>query len=205
MGDLQCAARVFLARHGEAVYESALLSDSGGWLSPRGREQAKALAASLASERIVRVWSSSMARAVQTAEIVAGALGVDVVVREGLREFGVGDHAGGAGDPDPFAETFGSWLAGDLDARIAGAESGAEVVARVGEVLAEVADSHRGEAALVISHGGAICTAVPSLAGNLSRSHARDLPLANCDVVALEADADGWVARSWAGTPLPER
>ena len=202
MGDLQCAARVFVARHAEAVYESPLLSDSGGWLSPRGREQAKALAASLAPERIVRVWSSSMARAVQTAEIVAGVLGVDVVVREGLREFGVGDHAGSTGDPDPFAETFGSWLVGDLDARIAGAESGSEVVARVGEVLGEVADSHRGEAALVISHGGAICTAVPSLAANLSASHARDLPLANCDVVALEADADGWVARSWAGTPL---
>ena len=202
MADLQCAARVFVARHAEAVYESPLLSDSGGWLSPRGREQARTLAATLAPERIARVWSSSMARAVQTAEIVAGVLGVDVVVREGLREVGVGDHAGGTGDPDPFEQTFGSWLAGDLDARIAGAESGAEVVARVGEVLAEVADAHRGEAALVISHGGAICAAVPSLATNLSSSHARDLPLANCDVVALEADADGWVARSWAGRRL---
>jgi probable phosphoglycerate mutase len=191
MADLQCAARVFVARHGEAVYESPLLSDSGGWLSPRGREQAKALAVTLASERIARVWSSSMARAVQTAEIVAGVLGVDVVVREGLREFGVGDHAGGTGDPDPFGDTFSAWLAGDLDARIAGAG-----------VLEEVADAHRGEAALVISHGGAICTAVPSLATNLAPGHAWDRPLANCEVVALESDADGWVARFWAGTPL---
>jgi probable phosphoglycerate mutase len=202
MGDLQCAARVFVARHGEAVYESELLSDSGGWLSPLGREQAKALAAQLAHERITRVWCSSMARAVQTAEIVAGVLGVDVVVREGLREFGVGDHAGGTGDPDPFRDTFSAWLAGDLDARIAGAESGTEVVARVGGVLEEVADSHRGEAALVISHGGAICMAVPLLATNLASAHGWDRPLANCDVVALEADADGWVARSWAGEPL---
>jgi len=173
MGDLQCAARVFVARHGEAVYESELLSDSGGWLSPLGREQAKALAAQLAPERITRVWCSSMARAVQTAEIVAGVLGVDVVVREGLRELGVG-----------------------------GAESGAEVIGRVGQVLEEVADAHRGEAALVISHGGAICTTVPSLASNLAPHHGWDAPLANCDVVALEADADGWVARSWAGRAL---
>jgi probable phosphoglycerate mutase len=202
VGDLQCAARVFVARHGEAVYESELLSDHGGWLSPLGREQAKALATALASERIARVWCSPMARAVQTAEIVAGVLGVDVVVREGLREFGVGDHAGGTGDPDPFRDTFSAWLAGDLDARVPGAESGAEVVARVGGVLEEVADTHRGEAVLVISHGGAICTTVPSLAANLSASHGWDRPLANCDVVALEADADGWVARSWAGEPL---
>jgi 2,3-bisphosphoglycerate-dependent phosphoglycerate mutase len=202
MGDLQCAARVFVARHAEAVYESPLLSDAGGWLSPHGREQAKALAAQLAGERIVRVWSSPMARAVQTAEIVAGLLGVDVVVREGLREFGVGDHAGCSEDPDPFLETFSSWLDGDLDARIAGAESGAEVVERVGGVLTEVADAHRGEAVLVVTHGGAICAAVPALATNLTSAHARDFPLGNCVVVALEADADGWVARSWAGRPL---
>lgn len=202
MGDLQCAARVFVARHGEAVYESELLSDSGGWLSPLGREQATALAARLAPQRITRVWCSSMARAVQTAEIVAGVLGVDVVVREGLREFGVGDHAGGTGDPDPFRDTFSAWLAGDLDARIPGAESGTEVIGRVGRVLEEVADAHRGEAALVISHGGAICTTVPSLASNLAPHHGWDAPLANCDVVALEADADGWVARSWAGRAL---
>ena len=99
MTDLQCAARVFVARHGEAVYESELLSDAGGWLSPLGRQQAKDLAATLAPERIARVWASDMARAVQTGEIVAGILGVDVVVRKGLREFGVGDAAGTTGCP----------------------------------------------------------------------------------------------------------
>ena len=202
MGDLQCAARVFVARHGEAVYESELLSDSGGWLSPLGREQAKSLAAELAHERIARVWSSSMARAVQTAEIVAGVLGVDVVVREGLREFGVGHAAGTTGDPDPFAGTFAGWLEGDLDARIPGGESGHEVVARYRAVLEEVADDHRGESVLVISHGGVMCMALSALARNLAMSHSRDLPLPNGGVVALEADADGWVARSWAGEPL---
>lgn len=33
MTDLQCAARLFVARHGEAGYESELLSDAGGWLT----------------------------------------------------------------------------------------------------------------------------------------------------------------------------
>lgn len=202
MADLQCAARVFVARHGEALYESELLSDAGGWLSPLGREQSRELASHLSTERIAAVWSSPLARAVQTAELAAGVLGVDVVVREGLREFGVGDHAGGTGDPDPFQETFSAWLAGDLDARVPGAESGTEVINRVTAVLEEVADTHRGEAVLVISHGGAICTAVPALAANLPPDHGHRRPLGNCAVVALEADADGWVARSWARTAL---
>jgi probable phosphoglycerate mutase len=202
MTDLQCAARVFVARHGEAVYESELLSDAGGWLSPLGREQARLLAEAMAGERVARVWTSDMARAVQTGEIVAGALGVDVVVRTGLREFGVGDAAGTNGVPDPFAATFAAWLAGDLAARIPGAESGDEVVERYGAVLEEIADEHRGESVLVVSHGGVMCMALSALARNLALSHSRDLPMPSCGVVALEADADGWVARSWAGTTV---
>jgi len=200
--DLQCAARVFVARHGEAAYESDLLSDAGGWLTTLGREQSRVLADSLAGERIARVWTSDMARAVQTGEIVAARLGVDVVVRKGLREFGVGDAAGTTGIPDPFAATFAAWLDGDMTARIPGGESGVEVVERYGAVLEEVADSHRGESVLVVSHGGVMCMALSALARNLTASHSRDLPMPNCGVVALEADADGWMARSWGGRPL---
>ena len=203
MTDLQCAARVFVARHGEALYESELLSDAGGWLSPLGRRQAKDLAATLAPERITRVWASDMARAVQTAEIVAGVLGVDVVVRTGLREFGVGSAAGTTGVPDPFATTFASWLDGDLAARIPGGESGGDVVERCTAVLDEIADEHRGESVLVVSHGGVMCMVLAALARNLRPAHGRERPMPHCGVVSLEADADGWTCRSWAGTPLP--
>ena len=205
MTDLQCAARVFVARHGEADYETDLLVDHGGSLSDLGRDQSRELGRSLSGERIVRVWSSSMARAVQTAEIAAAELGCGVTVREGLREFGVGVHAGSAVEPDPFRPTFDRWLDGDLDARIEGAESGSEVVARVSGVLAEIGDRHRGEAVLVISHGGAICMAVPMLAINLHPRFPLDRPLPNTGVVQLEVDGDvGWRAVSWAGEPVPQ-
>ncbi len=202
MGDLQCAARVLVARHGEADYESELLSDAGGWLTLAGREQASVLADSMVGERVARVWTSDMARAVQTGEIAAARLGVDVVVRPGLREFGVGDAAGTTGDPDPFAATFAAWLGGDLAARIPGAESGTEVVERYEAVLDEIADRHRGESVLVISHGGVMCMALSALARNLTLSHSRDVAMPHCGVVSLEGDSDGWVARSWAGTPI---
>ena len=202
MGDLQCAARLFVSRHGEAEYETALLTDAGGWLTPDGREQSRRLADALAPERVARVWTSEQSRAVQTAEIVASRLGVDVVVREGLRELSVGDAAGTDGVPDPFAATFAAWLGGDLSACIPGGETGAEVVDRVSAVLAEVADAHRGESVLVVSHGGAIRTALPVLARNLDPARAIELPLSECGVVAVEGDADGWVARSWGGQPL---
>src|SRR6478735_7551425 len=187
MGDLQCAARIFVARHGAADYESEVLSDAGGWLSPLGRQQSRELAGQVEGERISRVWTSDLSRAVQTGEIVAAR---------------TGDAAGTTGDPDPFAATFAAWLGGDLSARIPGGESGLEVVARYEAVLEEVADAHRGESVLLVSHGGVMSMVLPLLADNLAPDHTRDIPLPNCGVVALEADADGWVARSWAGRPL---
>src|SRR6478609_3419986 len=96
MSSLQCAARILVARHGEAEYETELCGDDGGSLTALGRAQARELADLLSGERIARVWTSSLSRAVQTAEIVAASLGVDVVVREGLREYGVGSLAGSA-------------------------------------------------------------------------------------------------------------
>ena len=205
MNDLHCPARVYVARHGEAEYESDLLSDAGGSLSKLGRKQARELGESLQGARISRIYASSMARAVQTAEIVAGVLDVDVVVREGLREFGVGVHAGTSGDPDPFWPVFSRWIDGDLEARIEGAESGNEVIARVVAELELVADQHRGESALVVSHGGAICTAVPALAGNVSARFPESRPIPNTGVVELEADGDGWRALSWCGQPVTAR
>jgi hypothetical protein len=73
MSSLQCAARIFVAGNGTA-------------------EEARGLAERLRGERIVRVWTGPPAGAVATAEVAAEALGVDVVVVDGLREFALLDE-----------------------------------------------------------------------------------------------------------------
>lgn len=197
MSSLQCPARILVVRHGEAEYETELCSDDGGSLTGAGRRQARELADRLRSERIARVWTSPLARAVQTAEIVAAALGVDVVVREGLREYGVGSLAGtSVGEQEYFQEVFRRWAGGDDTAQIDGGERIVDFVSRVAEALAEIADAHPGEAALVVSHGGAILATVPQLAG-LPRTRGLGVTLANCGAIELEKDADGWRLRRW--------
>jgi probable phosphoglycerate mutase len=192
MSSLHCPARVLIARHGEAEYETEVCSDDGGSLTPLGRGQARALAERLRGERVARVWTSSLSRAVQTAEIVAAGLGVDVVVREGLREYGVGALAGSAGDEkDYFEGVFRLWAGGDDAAQVAGGERIVDFVDRVQGVLDEVADTHPGEAALVVSHGGAILATVPQLVG-LPRTRGLGITLANCALIELAKDADGW-------------
>jgi probable phosphoglycerate mutase len=172
VSSLHCPARVHLARHGEATYETGPVSDGDGQLTAAGRAQARRLAEALRGERIARVWTSPLARAVQTAEIVAGQLGVDVVVRQGLREYGVSAHVGG--EPEE---------SGDVEARMQG-------------VLQEAADEHSGEAVLVVSHAGAILAAVPPLVG-LPVGWAPGLMLGGCGVVELEADGEAWQLIRW--------
>ena len=197
MADLQCAATLYVARHAEAEYESALLSDCGGSLTPRGREQARALGVSLRDARIAVVHTSPMARAVQTAEIAAAVLGVGVQVREGLREFSVGEHHGKEYDAALFDPTFTRWLAGDLAATVPGGESGAEVVGRMREEI-DGRPVPRGERA-----GGqprrCHVRGAPAAVAEPARGLPGGRPLGNCDVVEAAVDADGLVVRAWAG------
>jgi len=199
MSSLQCPARVFVARHGEAAYETELVTDDGGSLTRDGRAQARRLAERLRDARISRVWTSSMSRAVQTAEIVAAELGVDVLVREGLREYAVGELAGTTLDErEHVGAAFDAWLVGDPEAGIPGGVRIEDFVARVTGSLAEVADQHPGEAVLVISHGGAILATLPPLVG-IPPERVRGLTLPNCGVIEVEADAEGWRLVRWDG------
>ena len=188
------AATILVARHGDAEYETHHWADEGGSLTARGRSQAGALGQSLVERRVTHVWTSTYARAVQTAEIAAAGLGVPVTTREGLREFSVGSLAGSRAE-DPFAETYRAWLDGDLDRRLPGGETGAELRHRMHHVLHEIAERHRGETVLAISHGGLMRLTLPLI---LTREPA-DPParLGNCAVVEIRVDEHHWTCLHW--------
>lgn len=193
---LHCPATVLLARHGAAAYETTTWSDEGGSLTRDGRAQAAVLADRLHGRRVAHIYTSTMARAVQTAEIAAAKLDVDVTTRVGLREFAVGDFAGVELDTNPFADTFARWLDGDLSARVEGGESGDEVVARANSVLQDIADAHPGETVLVVAHGGILTLAIRNLL--IFESGVKPKPFANCAFAETELRGDGWRLIDWS-------
>ena len=115
-------------------------------------------------------------------------LGVDVTVREGLGEFAVGEAYGKPAGAGIFVDEMRRWVAGDVDATYPGSESAVDVVARVRPVLDAIADVHRGEAVLVVAHGGVVVATQAVLAYQPGRPW--DFP--NCSYVELEGDASGW-------------
>lgn len=202
MSDLMCAARLVVARHGDASYVESSFSDEGGSLTPEGRAQAASLAASLTGERVAHVWTSDTSRAVQTAEIAAARLAVGVSVTPRLREVDIGDLRGQPFSLEAVHAVTDAWFEGDLDCAFAGGESGTEVVARYGETLAGVVDQHRGETVLVIAHQTAIGIALPSLAGNVSPVYAEHHLLENGASAELLVDTDGWRLVRWGDRRL---
>ena len=188
MSDLQCPARIFLARHGQTEYETELLMDHGGSLTTLGRQQARELGEKLRAEKVAHVYCSTLSRAVQTAELAAAALGVEVTVREGLVELGLGEAYGKPAGTGIFIDEMQRWVAGDVHATYPGSESAVQIAARVLPVLETIADAHRGESVLVVAHGGVIV----ATQAVVDFRPGRTWDFQNGAYVLLEHDADGW-------------
>lgn len=199
MADLQCPARIILARHGAASTPDGV---SPRTLTKAGVTQSDALAAVAASLRVAAVWSSTMLRARQTADIVAGHLGLDVVPDDRLREL-LNDESWTPPlrDKDEPGDVYAAWLDGDLNGTILG-ETGHDVVGRLRSVVEEVADRFRGEAVLLVSHGGIIELGLTHLCRNVTASFVDRNPLDNGEAVEVEVDSSGWLCTSWAGEPV---
>jgi 2,3-bisphosphoglycerate-dependent phosphoglycerate mutase len=182
-----------VARHGEAEYETPEMNATGGSLTTLGRQQARDLGERLRPERVAAVVCSELSRAVQTAEIAAGVLGLPVRVRERLQEYPAGDFLGRPYEHGFFDAMVTSWLAGDLAAGVPGGETGRETADRVLGVLEDLADQFRGETVLVVSHGGVILALWGAIAPGSPDAPGNDLVL-NGSTYVFENDADGWRA-----------
>lgn len=202
MSDLQCPARILIVRHGEATYERPnILTDAGGVLTETGRRQAQDVADRVAGDRVAAVYTSRLGRAQETAGIVGERLGLPVTVVDGVEEFHVGSLEGKSWSAPEAGATVLAWAGGDLARRWPGAESGDEVVVRFVAALEGLADRHRGETVVVVSHGGVmtlasripLSTPPPRLAGSWTFPTERSPPSRSMRT------AGGWLNRGRDG------
>ena len=198
--------RLILIRHGQTPSNLLGLLDTeppGPGLTELGLAQAAEVPATLSEEQIEAVYASTAVRAQLTAAPLAAARGLDVVVRAGLREIAAGDWEM-RGDDDSVHEYLGlvgGWLGGDLHRRSPGpgGESGVEVMDRFDAVVAEIAATGVGGAAIV-AHGAVNRTWASLRAGNLDDEFGARHRLSNTGIVVVDGDpAAGWTAVSWTG------
>ncbi|GHD95261.1 histidine phosphatase family protein [Streptomyces naganishii] len=201
--------RLLLVRHGQTPSNLDGLLDTappGAGLTALGERQAAALPEALAGEDVEAVYASSLLRTRLTAAPLAAARGLDVLVRDGLREVAAGELEMEPGDSprgQRYMRTVLAWAAGDTALRMPGGESGAETLARLDAVVAEAADSGA-RTVVMVGHGAAVRLWTAARAHNLDADFAAVHSLRNTGVVILEGSpADGWKALSWAGALVP--
>jgi len=150
---------ILLARHGETD-DNVPPPRVQGWidtpLNDRGRGQARELAAAARGRGVAALYSSHLGRALETAEIVATELGLEVTVDERLAESRRGTWEGRLLEEiereDP--ERWAAWRRGGGGFRFPGGESLAEHATRVAAALVDVRSGPL--PALCVCHGGTI-------------------------------------------------
>jgi broad specificity phosphatase PhoE len=183
---------LLLVRHGETDWnrDGRWQGQSDTQLNDVGRAQAAQLGEEL--DGVDVVYASDLARARETAEILARRLHLDVEMDERLRERGFGAWEGKTG-PEieaEFSDAHARWRAG-VGPGADDAEPFADFAVRVRSFLEDVLARHPDETVLVVSHGGSI-RVIHALASGLDyvRDH-RSIPaVPNC-AVARYAARDG--------------
>ena len=136
---------LLLARHGETDWnaEGRLQGHTDRPLSDYGRRQARELAGELEDEELEAIYSSDLARARETAEIVGERLGLPVVL-----------------DPDLREKDWGTWeglSAVERDRVEFAGESTAAHQERILRALRRISELHPGTGrVLVVTHGGSM-------------------------------------------------
>jgi len=158
------ATDLYLVRHGEAVANvepviGGMRGDAG--LTPRGREQARLLQERLMDQRIHvdQLVSSTLPRALQTAEYVARALGLPVQRDDGLHELRPGEADGSTVEKWRARYRVGEQPRGERDPyRVfsPGGESWATFLARAGAALSRLVARHRNETVVAVCHAGVV-------------------------------------------------
>src|ERR1051325_4940471 len=193
------ATNVLLIRHGQSKgnAERRFGGHTATPLSARGRNQAEATAHTLKSESLTAIYSSDLARAMETAKPLANMTGLTVQSTNAFRERDVGVMEGltfeDAAQQHP--EQYAALLRRDFEYVLSGGESYRQLLDRASEKLDEIIEDNRGGKIVVFSHTGTICILALHLMGALDAPELKPVWIssANCGITRFELRNDGFV------------
>ena len=161
--------KLYLLRHGETVY-----SRTGGYcgeldpeLTPEGLQMAKAFADTYQALPWDAVYVSPMKRTIATAKPLCDALGVEMQLREGLKEIRYGQWEGKTVEDvkQQYQDDYVRWLTEPAWNPPTGGETAVQVASRAALVAAEIEKKYPDGQVLVVSHKATIRIILCSLLG----------------------------------------
>lgn len=184
--------KIYFIRHGETTY-----SQTGGYcgildpdLTPEGHEMAQAFGEAYKTVPWRAIYCSPMKRTVATAKPLCDAVGLEMQLRDGLKEINYGDWEGKTQEyvKEHFAEDYVRWLTEPAWNPPTGGETAVQIASRASLVITEIEQNYPDGNVLVVSHKATIRVLLCSLLGvDLGRYRDRiDMPAASVSVVKFD-------------------
>jgi phosphoserine phosphatase len=152
--------RLFCVRHGETAWNAAgrFQGQTDVPLSPRGKQQAEALARVLAQETVHAVYASDLQRTRQTAQLLATPLALPVQHEPQWREMTFGRWEGLTLEEiaQRDAEALAAWRADPMAVAPPGGETLKQVTDRVSAALAFLVSAEQEHTVVLVAHGGTL-------------------------------------------------
>jgi len=185
--------RLILLRHGRTPW-NALVRMQGHTdvqLDDCGRDQSEAAARVLALEEPVRLWTSDLARARETASYLEKETGLTAVTDSRLREFDVGARSGltQAEFAERFPEEYAASAAGHPHPLVPGEEPVSAVSIRMVEAITECfAQLAAGETGILVGHGASLKVGLMAALGWDPAARQSLCGIDNCAWAILESE-----------------
>lgn len=183
--------KLFFLRHGETTF-----SQNGGYcgvldvdLTEAGEAMAEAFAAEYQALTWQAIYCSPLKRTVSTAQPMVKATGLELQIREGLREADFGDWEGKskAEVDGKLGEDYHDWMTEPAWNPPTNGETAVQIASRAMAVIAEIEEKHSEGNVLVFSHKTTLRIILCSLLGiDLGRYRDRlDYPAASLSIVSF--------------------
>jgi len=160
---------LYLLRHGETTFSQTgnFCGETNAELTPEGLEMAEAFADVYKKLKWEAVYASPMKRAVATAKPFCDAIGMDMQLRDGLKEGSYGEWEGKSKSfaQENHAENYINWLTEPAWNAPKGGETAVDIANRAMPVIAEIQEKHPQGNVLVVSHKATIRIILCSLLG----------------------------------------
>lgn len=163
------ALTLYFLRHGETIY-----SRSGGYcgeldpeLTENGSRMAQAFAQTYRELSWQAVYVSPMKRTIATAKPLCDAVGIEMQLRDGLKEIRYGEWEGKTNEEikEHYNEDYVRWLTEPAWNPPTGGETAVEIASRASLVIAEIQAKYTEGNVLVVSHKATIRIILCNLLG----------------------------------------
>lgn len=183
--------KIYLIRHGESLANLGLVSadfsmDNQNSLSQKGENQIRAIIPAFQNCNIVRIFSSPMKRAIDSAKILQSDLvnKPKIIIDNHLKEIDYGIFTDDRNNPE-MQNIAKKQIAGDQEIRFGGGENMCEILGRFLDFLVDTYKKNQNGEIVIFSHGRLI-SIVSKKIEELCQNNIKKSKIDNASIIEVE-------------------